>query len=184
LEFIDVHIEQPKPLVWTNELGSAVLAEVMDAVHRMRRKAQEFGYLRPNQQSIVSDGPYITMEPVDPDFIVVPVYDPLIVFAPPRPGFVAGGAIVFGFGVTLVAWFRPWGWGGCRIGWGEHAIFINNVRWERPRANRGVYRHGYPGIHPYAVANRVEHHDLIRRSAEERAAARGGHTFHEEHDRH
>jgi hypothetical protein len=174
-------------MTWTDELGNAVLAErseVMDAAQRMRRKAKEYGYLRSNQQIIVSDGPYVTIEPVDPGFIVVPAYDPLIVFAPPRPGFFVGGAIVFGFGVTLGAWFRPWGWGGCRIGWGEHAIFINNVRWERTWANRGVYRHGYPGIHSYVVANRVEHHELIRRSAGERAAARGGHAFHEEHHRH
>jgi hypothetical protein len=66
----------------------------------------------------------------------------------------------------------------------RHAIFINNVRWERTWANRGAYRHGYPGIHPYAVSNRVEQHELIRRSAEERAAARGGHAFHEEQPRH
>jgi hypothetical protein len=71
----------------------------------------------------------------------------------------------------------------CRIGWGERAILIDNVRWERTWAHRGVYRHGYPGIHPYVDANRVERHEPIRRSAVERAAARGGHAFHEEHHR-
>jgi len=38
-------------------------------------------------------------------------------------------------------------------------------------------------IHPYVDANRVERHEPIRRSAVERAAARGGHAFHEEHHR-
>jgi hypothetical protein len=173
-------------IAWTTELGNAVLAErseVMDAVQRMRRKAMEYGYLRSNQFITVSAGSYITIEPVNPDFIVVPSYDPLIVYAPPPPGFFVGGAIVFGFGVTLGAWFRPWGWGACRIGWRDHAIFINNVRWERTWVNRGVYVHRYPALHRYVVANRLERHDLIRRTAEERAAARAGHMLHEAHHR-
>jgi hypothetical protein len=69
-----------------------------------------------------------------------------------------------------------------RLGRARH--FINNDRSERTWANRGAYRRGYPGIHPYAVSNRVEHPEQIRRGAEERAAARGGHAFHEEHRRH
>ena len=43
---------------WTSELGNAVLADrsaVMDAVQRMRRSAQEYGYLRSNQQMRVVD---------------------------------------------------------------------------------------------------------------------------------
>jgi hypothetical protein len=174
-------------MAWTNELGDAVLADrvgVMDAAQRMRHKAWEYGYLRSNGQIIVSNGPYITIEPVNPDYLVVPVYDPFIVFAPPRPGFFVGGAITFGFGVTLGAWFRPWGWGACRIGWGEHAIFINGVRWDRGWANRGFYVHGYSGLHRWVGANRLERHELIRRSAGEREFARTGHAFHEEHLRH
>jgi hypothetical protein len=183
-------------MTWTNDLGNAVLtqrSDVMDAIQRMRRKAKEYGYLRSNQQIIVSDGPYISIEPAEPDFIVVPYYDPLIVFAPPPPGFFVGGAIVFGFGVTLGAWFRPWGWGACHIRWKEREIFINNVRWERTWVNRdrwdrswvnrGVYVRGYPGLHRYVAANRVEPHVLIRRSAEERVAARTGLPLHEMHRR-
>ena len=49
--------------------------------------------------------------PVNPDFVVVPYYDPGIVFFAPRPGFFVGGAIRFGFGVSLGVFFRPWGWG-------------------------------------------------------------------------
>jgi len=171
---------------WTNDLGNAVLVDrsaVMDAIQRMRRKAKEYGYLRSNEYITVREGPYIEIEPVNPDFIVVPAYDPWVVFAPPPPGFYVGGAITFGFGVTIGAWFRPWGWGACRIGWGEHAIFINNVRWERGWRNRGVYVHGYPGIHRYVAANRLEHHELIHRSAVERGHARAGHAFHEGHRR-
>jgi hypothetical protein len=172
---------------WTNDLGNAVLADraaVMDAVQRARRKAKEYGYLRSNEYITVRDGPFIEIEPANPDFLVVPAYDPWVVFAPPPPGFYVGGAIGFGFGVTLGTWFRPWGWGACRIGWGEHAIFVNNVRWERGWRNRGVYVHGYPGLHRYVLANRLERHDLIHRSAVERGYARMGHSFREGHGRH
>jgi hypothetical protein len=60
---------------------------------------------------ILRNGPYIQIDPVDPGFIVVPYYDPLVVFAPPRPGFVVGAAIRFNFGIAIGAAFRPWGWG-------------------------------------------------------------------------
>lgn len=172
---------------WTTDLGNAVLAQrpdVMDAVQRERHKARQYGYLRSNGEIVVSGGTYIEIMPVNPAFIVVPAYDPLIVFAPPRPGFFVGGAIVFGFGVTIGAWFRPWGWGACRIGWGAHEFFINNVRWGRTWANRGVYVHPYPrGFHRFAPGARVEHHELIRRSPTERDAARRGRPVHEEHRR-
>ena len=68
---------------WTAELGNAFLAQqqdVMDAVQRVRKKARDYGYLRTNGQVVVAGGPYITIMPVNPAFVCVPVYDPLIVF--------------------------------------------------------------------------------------------------------
>jgi hypothetical protein len=78
---------------WTSDLGNAFLAQrqdVMDAVQRMRQKAKDYGYLRSNDRITVSGGPYIDIEPVDPAFIVVPAYDPLIVFGPPARGIFCG----------------------------------------------------------------------------------------------
>jgi hypothetical protein len=101
-------------MAWTQEVGNAFLAQqpdVMDAVQRMRHEAWNYGYLRTNPQIIVNNGPYIEILPANPAFIVLPYYNPLIVFAPPRPGFFIGGAISFRFGVTITAAFRPWGWG-------------------------------------------------------------------------
>src|SRR5579864_370502 len=98
---------------WTTDLGNAFLAQsqdVMDAVQRERRKARDFGYLRTNGEIVVGGGPYITIMPANPAFLVVPAYDPGIVFFAPRPGFVVGGGIRFGYGVTLGAFYRPWGW--------------------------------------------------------------------------
>ena len=73
---------------WTSEVGNAFLAQqpdLMDAVQRERHTAYQYGYLRTNPQIIVNPGPYIEILPANPAFIVVPYYDPLIVFAAPRP---------------------------------------------------------------------------------------------------
>jgi hypothetical protein len=184
LPFPSVLETMASDMSWTNDLGNAVLAQrpdVMDAVQRMRQKAKDYGYLRTGPQVVVSGGPYITILPVNPAFVVVPAYDPLIVFAPPRPGFVVGAAIGFGFGVAIGAWFRPWGWGTTRFVWGSHVWFVNNVRWDRTWVNRRTYVHPYPGVHRYEAARRVEHHELIKRSEAERRAAHEGHEYHEEH---
>jgi hypothetical protein len=169
-------------MTWTTQLGDAVLAQrpdVMDAVQRMRHKAQGFGYLRTNAQVIVSTGPYITILPAQPDFYCVPVYDPAIVFFGARPGY----AINFGFGIGIGAAFRPWGWGGVRIGWDTHAWFVGERPWGRTWANRATYVHPGYSLPRYEAARRVETHELIARSPKEREAARQGHPRVEEEHR-
>jgi hypothetical protein len=172
---------------WTTDLGNAFLAQqqdVMDAVQRERRRARDFGYLRSNGQIIVGGGPYITIAPVNPGFVVVPYYDPRIVFFAPRPGFVVGGAIRFGFGVTIGGFFRPWGWGYDRFDWDRHAVIINNEPWRRGWGDRRAYVHPYPGVRRYAPAERApERHELQGRSERERAAPREGRRAPEEHGR-
>jgi hypothetical protein len=173
---------------WTRDLGNAFLAQqqdVMDAVQRQRMKARDFGYLRSNGQIIVGGGPYITIMPANPAFVVVPYYDPAIVFFPPRPGFVIGGAIRFGFGVTIGGFFRPWGWGYNRFDWGGHAIFINNARWGRTWVNRGEYVHPYEGVRRFGPAERApEAHELHERSERERSAPQQGRRVEEHRGRH
>jgi len=166
---------------WTSQIGNAFLADqvaVMDAVQRQRAAAYRYGYLRSNPQVVVNGGPYITILPVNPGFIVVPYYDPGIVFFAPRAGFVVGGAIRFGFGVGIGGFFGPWGWGGggIRFDWGGHGVFINNARWGRNWGNRVAYVHPYPAIHrpgPGAVRP-VEGHAMHPREPAERNAAREG----------
>jgi len=169
---------------WTTDLGNAFLAQqadVMDAVQRMRRQARDYGYLRSNGQVVVSGGPYIEILPVNPAFICVPYYNPAVVFYRPRPGFFVGGAISFGYGVTIGAAFRPWGWGVNRFAWDSHRVFINDHVWGRTWVNRGAYVHPYT-VQRYAPAARVpERHELHERSQHEREAARMGHERVEEH---
>jgi hypothetical protein len=170
---------------WTQELGDAVLAQrpdVMDAVQRMRRRAADYGYLRSNPSIIVGVGPYITIMPANPAFIVVPAYSPAIVFAAPRIGFAMGAAIRFGFGVAIGLAFRPWGWGLTRFDWGGHAVIVNNVPWGRTWANRATYVHPYSVRRFAASAPRPpERHELVKRSPREREDAKAGHAVKEEH---
>jgi hypothetical protein len=140
---------------WTTDLGNAFLGqqqEVMYAVQRMRQRARDYGYLRTGPQIIVGGGPYITILPARAEYVVVPVYDPIVVYERPRPGFFIGGAIGFRFGVVLGASYRPWGWGYNRIAWDRRVVFINNAPWQRTWVNRHEYHH------PYTVRYYPEHH--------------------------
>jgi hypothetical protein len=179
---------------WTEEIGAAFLAgpdQVMDAVQRMRQSAYNYGYLRSNAQVVVRRGPFIEIVPVDPAFVVVPYYNPAVVFVTPRPGVVVAGAVRFGFGVRLGVAFAPWGWGTTRFGWGEHVLVVNNAPWRRTWVNRAVYVHPFVAVPRYAVPRgavvargaSVEAHAVHARTERERAAEREGHRSKEEHRR-
>ena len=177
LPFPSVLDMMARDMSWTAELGNAFLAQreaVMDAVQRERKRAYDYGYLRTNRWVVVTPGAYIAIAPVNPALLYVPYYDPLIVFAPPRPGFVVGGAINFGFGVTLGVAFRPWGWGLGRFDWAAHRVFINNVVYNRTWVNRATYVHPYEGARRWEAPRRAESHQLHERSERERAAERAG----------
>jgi Protein of unknown function (DUF3300) len=154
-------------LTWTEQLGNAVLtqrADVMDAVQRLRKKAREFGYLQTNPYcTVVENDGYIEILPVNPAYIYVPTYDPLVVFAAPRPGFFIGGAIGWAPAVVITAGFFPWGWAHPYFGWRAHAIFFDATPWGRVWANRGYYFQPY--AHPWVrpVGPRVEVHPHIER---------------------
>jgi len=185
LPFPSVLDTMASDLIWTRSLGDAFLTQqpdVMDAVQRERKKARDFGYLRSNRWIAVGGGPYITILPVNPYFITVPWYDPAIVFVPPEPGFVVGGAIRFGFGVSIGVVFRPWGWGFNRFDWGGHAVIINDVPWRRTWATRMTYAHPYT-IRRVEGPRPAERHQLYERTPREREAPRRGERQREEHNR-
>ena len=128
---------------WTTDLGNAFLAQqsdVMDAVQRMRKKAQDTGNLKSNEQQkvetkVVESKQVIVVEQSNPQVVYVPSYNPTVVYGPPPypyppityppPGYYAAGmAISFGVGVAMgAAWGGGWGYG---CGWGgNNDITIN-----------------------------------------------------------
>ena len=124
---------------WTQALGEAVMqndAAVMDAIQNLRREAQQYGYLQSGpQMQVVDDGGYIDIMPVG-GYMYVPMYDPFVVFARPRPGFFVGGAIRFGGG------FR-WARGYNRFDWGRHELFVNRRVWSAPGRSYASPRNGF-----------------------------------------
>src|SRR5213075_2749478 len=129
---------------WTTDLGNAFLAQqsdVMDAVQRMRKKAQDTGNLKSTEQQkvetkVIESKSVIVVEQADPQVVYVPSYDPVVVYGPPvypyppiyypPAGYYAAGmAISFGVGMMMGAgWGGGWGWG---CGWGgNNDININN----------------------------------------------------------
>lgn len=153
---------------WTTDLGNAVLAQqsdVMDAVQRMRAKAQETGNLKSNEQmkvetKVIENKQVIVVQQSNPEVVYVPSYNPTVVYGPPAypyppiyyppPGYYAAGmAISFGVGMAIGA---AWGGGGwcCNSGWGgnntininNNNTFVNNSNRQNNISNRSGNRTG------------------------------------------
>ncbi|MGB6661216.1 MAG: DUF3300 domain-containing protein, partial [Xanthobacteraceae bacterium] len=167
-------------LSWTQQLGDAVLAQqpdVMDAIQRLRAKAQANNKLVSNQQQTVStqsqDGrQVIVIAPTQPDTLYVPYYDPSVVYGQwpypsyppyywPAPGYIAAGVIatglVFGAGYALGRWASGgnyWGggfnWGGNNIN-ANRNININNIN--RGNGNNWVHNPAHRQGVRYSNAN-------------------------------
>src|SRR5207247_10678651 len=148
----------------TTDLGNAFLAQqsdVMDAVQRMRGKAESKGTLKTSAQQTVQTKTVeggkqvIVVEPASPDVVYVPSYDPAVVYGPPPaeypyypytyPGYVPGTALAWGAGIALgaAAW-GAWGgsWGNCDWNHGDVTINNNNNFNRNKHINRNVSRQG------------------------------------------
>ena len=76
---------------WTTDLGNAFLAQqndVMEAVQRMRKKAQDTGNLKSNEQQkvetkTVESKTVIVVEQANPQVVYVPSYNPTVVYGAP-----------------------------------------------------------------------------------------------------
>jgi len=163
-------------LSWTQQLGDAVLAQqpdVMDAIQRLRTKAQANNKLSSNQQQTVTTQQQagkqvIVIEPTQPDTVYVPYYDPSVVYGAwpypdypaypyywPAPGYIAGGVIAtgiaFGAGYALGRWATG-GWGG-GMNWNNNNININrnvnnigNNNWTHNPAHRQGVRYNNSNV--------------------------------------
>jgi hypothetical protein len=152
----DVLASMSEHLDWTQKLGNAVLAQqadVMDAIQRLRSKAQANNKLTSTKEQTVSVAPAassdaqtsgnvqpIVIEPTQPDTIYVPYYDPAVVYGdwpysdyPPYyftpPGYIGGAAIATGIafaaGVAVGAWAINNNYWGGSINWRGNGINVN-----------------------------------------------------------
>src|SRR3954447_431102 len=129
---------------WTTDLGNAFLAQkndVMEAVQRMRKKAQDKGNLKSTEQQkvetkVVESKQVVVIQQANPEIVYVPSYNPTVVYGapvyayppivyPPVGYYAAGMAISFGVGMAMgAAWGGGWGY---NSGWGgNNDITINN----------------------------------------------------------
>jgi hypothetical protein len=144
-------------LDWTQKLGDAVLAQqpdVMDAIQRLRNRAQQNNKLQstPQQKVTVTQGSggggggtgqqVIAIEQTDPNTVYVPYYDPNVVYGDwpysdypayswGYPGYIGAGVIAagigFGTGYLVGRWAggnRLWGGG---VNWGNRNIIANRT---------------------------------------------------------
>ena len=149
-------------LDWTQQVGDAFLAnqeQVMQTVQSLRARAQAAGNLQSNeQQRVIEQDRSIVIEPAQPQFVYVPVYNPLVIYGPwwapayrpwywyPPPvyGYPPLGP-AFGVGIVWgTAWavsYNHWGW--ARPNWHGGTINVNvsnNYFFNRPQ-----YRDRYQG---------------------------------------
>ena len=155
---------------WVQNLGDAFLAsskDVLDAVQRLRQKAQQAGNLKSNEQQkvIVEEAApqqtIIKIEPAQPDTIYVPAYNPTVVYGtwpypyyppyywPPYsyyyPGYYPGAAfaagVFWGIGIAAIGSI----WGGCNWGRGDVNINVNKYnninRNHQINANQNRFEH-------------------------------------------
>src|SRR5262249_43965010 len=87
----DVVKRLPDDIQWTTDLGNAFLAQqsdVMDAVQRMRQKAQNTGNLKSSEQQtvetkVVENKEVIVVQQASPEVVYVPSYNPTVVYGAP-----------------------------------------------------------------------------------------------------
>ena len=122
-------------LEWTQKLGEAFIVQepvVMEAVQDLRRHAQQSGQLATDErQRVIVQPEAIAIEPVNPEYVYVPYYDPRIVYGSwwwpayppyywaPWPGYVAG--------------YYPGYWWGSPIGLSV-GFFFGGFDWHRRHA--------------------------------------------------
>lgn len=132
-------------LAWTKQVGEAFReqpAEVMQAVQRLRAKARAAGTLRDSpQQQVLVDSDVITIVPAQSNYLYVPYYDPLVVYAPPQEYFGTTTFITFSSPFAVGPWLRY------DCDWRQRTVWTAERHWASP--NRHDWRHpvfpGQPG---------------------------------------
>jgi hypothetical protein len=156
----DVLAMLSEQLDWTQKLGDALLAQqadVMDAVQRLRGRARANGKLESTKEQTVTvktegQKQYVAIEPVSPNEIYVPYYEPAAVYGdwpypdyapyyfPPPAGYFAGGVLATGVAFAAGVAVRHAFWGNCDWGRGNINV-LSNRSVDVANINRGKWEH-------------------------------------------
>ena len=195
-QFPDLLQTMSDKLEWTQKLGDAFLAQQDDVFARiqfLRQKADEAGNLKSNKQQKVtkkqvtpessgSSGSgsaksttyttYYVIEPVSPQVVYVPVYQPTVVYGswwypsyPPYywnswyPGSAFVSGVVWGAGFAVAG--SLWGWNNCNWNHGDIDIDVNrynNINVNRDKITSNTWNHNpqHRGAVPYRDAGSRE----------------------------
>ena len=157
--FPDVVQRMAENIQWMTDVGNAVLAQqkdVMDAVQRMRAKAQGTGNLKTGSEQKVetkttqSGQQVIVVEQANPEAVYVPSYDPEVVYgaAPAEypyypysyPGYQPGTALAWGSAIAVGGVWANNNWGNCD--WDDGNVTINNNNNFNKNYNKNVNKTG------------------------------------------
>lgn len=131
----DVLDRMSSNLDWTQDVGNAFLdqqAAVMDAVQRMRAKADASGALKSDpQQTVVKEKETIVIQPTNPEVVYVPTYPPTVygptyASAPAYPYLYpptatwGGTLLTFGAGMATGALISG------AFDWDDHDVYIHD----------------------------------------------------------
>ncbi|MBX3388090.1 MAG: DUF3300 domain-containing protein [Phycisphaeraceae bacterium] len=185
VQFPDVLSMMSEKLDITSKIGDAFISQqkdVMDAVQRLRAKAQQAGNLQSNQQQTVTVQPAaagsqtqtIIIQPADPQVVYVPQYNPTVVYGawpypayPPYPyyppGYVAGtAALSFGIGVACGAIWSNNSWGHCN--WNNGSVNINrNVNINNTNINNANINRNNTNVNRNNASGSTWQHDPSHR---------------------
>nr|WP_233470951.1 DUF3300 domain-containing protein [Paraburkholderia caribensis] len=155
--FPQVLVPMNDKLDWTQRLGDAFLAnekDVLDAVQRLRIRAQKAGHLASNeQQKVIVEAPapsangqpvpaqqtIVRIEPSNPQVVYVPSYNPTVVYGgwsapaypptywPPYPAYYPGAALASGFAWGLGIAAAGAIFSNCNWGGGDVNINVNKA---------------------------------------------------------
>jgi hypothetical protein len=155
-------------LGWMQQLGDAFLAQqadVMDAVQRLRARANAAGSLQGmDQQTVATLDQAITIEPINPETVYVPVYDSTVYGPWPYPDYPPDDFVPLGSSIEpgAVAWIPIgivtvlWGWD--HWDWRHHRIHIDPDRFNHLNEGKGEPEH-----RPHATFDTWEHDPRHRR---------------------
>jgi len=144
-------------LEMTQALGDAFLAQqkdVLDAIQRLRGRAEQAGNLKSSQEQTVTtvkEGgeTVIKIEPANPQVVYVPTYQPAVYGPWPYPAYppyyyyppgYTPGAMLFSFAVGVAVGNALWG----NCNWGGGSVYVNQStynNYNRTNIKNGDWQH-------------------------------------------